>query len=76
MSNDFYFKPDKVRLGTDFRDPKQDWFLQIILEKPCAGIAIKISKKDKENIIKFIKDLGYDKIDLEETHSQHLESDK
>jgi hypothetical protein len=71
MSRDFYFTPKNVRIGTDFRDKKEQWYLQINL--PChAGLTIKISKKEKDNIIKFVKDHGRNLIDEENTNGEHL----
>jgi hypothetical protein len=70
MSNDFYFKPVNVRICTDYRDKKEQWYLQINFLN--AGYTIKINNKDKDFIIKFVKDMDENCIDFENTHFQHI----
>jgi len=73
MSKDFYFKPDNVRIGTDFRDPKGKWFIQFNY-KNC-GISFEISDRFKKQIVNTIvndKDYLFGMILKDETWGEYF----
>jgi hypothetical protein len=71
MTKDFYFKPDKVRIGTDFRDDKEQWYLQFVSKN--RGVSFKINKKLKEKIIDSIINSMDDIICMDESWSDYFE---
>jgi hypothetical protein len=71
MSKDFYFRPDNVRIGTDFRDPKDNWFIQFNYDN--MGVSFKISKKLKKQIIDSIKNNMIDTICMDKTWVNYFE---
>ena len=52
MSKDLYFKPDNVRIATDFRDSKEIWYIQFNYNN--CGISFKISDSLKKQIVNTI----------------------
>jgi len=69
MSRDFYFKPDNIRICTDYRDKKEKWYLQININN--AGITIPIRKNQKERIIRFVSIGNWDRVLKEITNAEY-----